>query len=73
MPSEKALFNTNLPNILHSGKVRDTYILDEELLLMIVTDRISAFDVVMKDAIPRKGEILAQMSKFHGLQLIMTQ
>jgi len=64
LPSEKALFNTNLPNILHSGKVRDTYILDEELLLMIVTDRISAFDVVMKDAIPRKGEILAQMSKF---------
>jgi|TARA_B100001105_G_scaffold50986_1_gene38441 phosphoribosylaminoimidazole-succinocarboxamide synthase len=64
LPSENALFNSNLPNILHSGKVRDTYILDEELLLMVVTDRISAFDVVMQDAIPGKGEILAQMSKF---------
>ena len=61
---ENGIYNSDLPNILHKGKVRDTYELDEELLLMIVTDRISAFDVVMHSPIPKKGEILAKMSEF---------
>jgi phosphoribosylaminoimidazole-succinocarboxamide synthase len=60
----KAIFESNLPEINHRGKVRDTYNLNEEMLLMIVTDRISAFDVIMDDPIPRKGEILTKMSEF---------
>ena len=62
--SQKGIYNSNLPNITHAGKVRDTYELNDELLLMVVTDRISAFDVVMDTAIPRKGEVLAKMSEF---------
>ena len=62
--SQKGIYNSNLPNITHEGKVRDTYELNDELLLMVVTDRISAFDVVMDTAIPRKGEVLAKMSEF---------
>jgi len=62
--SQKSIYNSNLPNITHAGKVRDTYELNDELLLMVVTDRISAFDVVMDTAIPRKGEVLAKMSEF---------
>ena len=41
------LIETQLPNLLHRGKVRDTYKLGEGLLLMISTDRISAFDLVL--------------------------
>ncbi len=62
--NQKSIYNSNLPNITHKGKVRDTYELNDELLLMVVTDRISAFDVVMDTAIPRKGEVLAKMSEF---------
>ena len=62
--SQKGIYNSDLPNITHRGKVRDTYELNEELLLMVITDRISAFDVVMNTAIPKKGEVLAKMSEF---------
>jgi len=62
--SQKGIYNSDLPNITHRGKVRDTYELNEELLLMVITDRISAFDVVMDTAIPKKGEVLAKMSEF---------
>ena len=58
------IINTNLPDILHKGKVRDTYTVDEEPLLMIATDRISAFDVVLPTGIPRKGEVLNRISAF---------
>ncbi|MEK9658682.1 MAG: phosphoribosylaminoimidazolesuccinocarboxamide synthase [Chloroflexota bacterium] len=58
------LLTTNLPNPLHKGKVRDTYDLGKGLLLMVATDRISAFDVVMPNGIPDKGYILSQMSRF---------
>ena len=58
------IINTNLPDILHKGKVRDTYTVDEETLLMIATDRISAFDVVLPTGIPRKGEVLNRISAF---------
>ncbi len=47
---------------LHSGKVRDLYELDDGRLLMVASDRISAFDFVLKPSIPDKGEILTRMS-----------
>lgn len=59
-----AISTTNLPGLLHRGKVRDTYDLGDGRLLMIATDRISAFDVVLPTPIPDKGAILAQMSQF---------
>jgi phosphoribosylaminoimidazole-succinocarboxamide synthase len=59
-----AVFETNLPNLLYRGKVRDTYDLGNDRLLMIASDRISAFDVVMDQPIPGKGIILTQMSSF---------
>lgn len=58
------LIETTLPNLLHRGKVRDTYRLNDELLLMVATDRISAFDVVLPSGIPDKGRVLNRMSAF---------
>ena len=55
---------TSLPNMLHKGKVRDTYDLGDGRLLMIATDRISAFDVVLPTGIPEKGAVLCQISAF---------
>lgn len=58
------LRETNLPLPLYRrGKVRDTYDLGDKLL-MITTDRISAFDVVLPDIIPGKGEVLNKLSAF---------
>jgi phosphoribosylaminoimidazole-succinocarboxamide synthase len=50
--------------LLARGKVRDVYEVDERSLLFVATDRISAFDVVMKNGIPGKGKILNQLSLF---------
>ncbi len=58
------LMETNLPNLSHRGKVRDTYALGNDLLLMVATDRISAFDVVLPSGIPDKGLVLNRMSAF---------
>ena len=55
---------TDLPNMLYRGKVRDTYDLGEGALLMVATDRISAFDVVLPTGIPEKGAVLCQISAF---------
>ncbi|MBI4201736.1 MAG: phosphoribosylaminoimidazolesuccinocarboxamide synthase [Chloroflexi bacterium] len=55
---------TSLPNLLHRGKVRDTYDLGNGLLLMVATDRISAFDVVLPNGVPDKGFVLSRMSAF---------
>ena len=55
---------TQLPGLLNRGKVRDTYLLNEGLLLMVATDRISAFDVVLPSGIPNKGLVLNRMSAF---------
>ena len=55
---------TNLPNQIHRGKVRDTYDIGSGLLLMVATDRISAFDVVLPTAIPEKGVVLSHISAF---------
>ncbi len=59
-----ALTETNLPNLLYRGKVRDTYPIDDDTLLMVATDRISAFDVVLPTGIPDKGAVLNQISAF---------
>ncbi|MQG07245.1 MAG: phosphoribosylaminoimidazolesuccinocarboxamide synthase [SAR202 cluster bacterium] len=59
-----SITETNLGNIWHRGKVRDTYEINNNQLLMISTDRISSFDVVLNDPIPGKGIILTEMSKF---------
>jgi phosphoribosylaminoimidazole-succinocarboxamide synthase len=55
---------TNLPNLLHRGKVRDTYDLGGGYLLMVATDRTSAFDVVLPTAIPQKGLVLSRLSAY---------
>ena len=60
----EAVFETNLSGLLYRGKVRDTYDLGDDRLLMVASDRISAFDVVMDQPIPGKGIILTQMSSF---------
>jgi phosphoribosylaminoimidazole-succinocarboxamide synthase len=51
-------------NKIHQGKVRDIYDVDEQHLLIVATDRLSAFDVVLPDPIPFKGEVLTQISLF---------
>jgi len=57
------LIETHLPNLYARGKVRDTYDLGDRLL-MVATDRISAFDVVLPNGIPDKGAVLTQLSAF---------
>ncbi|HEX5947641.1 MAG TPA: phosphoribosylaminoimidazolesuccinocarboxamide synthase [Acidimicrobiales bacterium] len=57
-----------LPHV-HSGKVRDIYAVDDERLLMVTSDRISAFDVVMDEPIAHKGRVLTAMSAFWFSQL----
>ncbi len=53
-------------NLVHRGKVRDMYSIPghDDKLLMVASDRISAYDVVMEDPIPGKGKILTQLSLF---------
>lgn len=63
---ETALLTTDCPNLklLVRGKVRDIYEVDDEHLLFVATDRISAFDVIMKNGVPGKGILLTQISCF---------
>ncbi|WP_207799986.1 phosphoribosylaminoimidazolesuccinocarboxamide synthase [Haemophilus sputorum] len=49
---------------IYSGKVRDLYEIDDKRMLMVASDRLSAFDVILDDPIPHKGEILTQISNF---------
>ncbi len=55
--------------LLHRGKVRDVYELDGETLLMVASDRVSAFDVVMERPVPRKGEVLTLVTAWWMSQL----
>src|SRR5437868_15299243 len=48
----------------HQGKVRDIYAVDAEHVLIVTTDRLSAFDVVLPDPIPGKGSVLTRISQF---------
>ena len=50
--------------LLHQGKVRDIYDINPEKMLIVTTDRMSAFDVIMDETIPYKGQVLNQMAKF---------
>jgi phosphoribosylaminoimidazole-succinocarboxamide synthase len=60
------LLESDLPGLelLHRGKVRDVYALPDDRLLIVASDRLSAFDVVLPDPIPGKGEMLCQISNF---------
>ena len=68
--SDGALVRSELPlPLLHRGKVRDVYEAGDDLLLMVASDRVSAFDVVMSQPIPRKGEVLTQITAWWMNQL----
>jgi phosphoribosylaminoimidazole-succinocarboxamide synthase len=60
------VYRTALSNLklLHAGKVRDNYAVDDHSMLIVTTDRLSAFDVVLPDPIPEKGRVLTQISNF---------
>ncbi len=60
------MLESHVPSLkrIHQGKVRDIYALDEQHMLIVTTDRLSAFDVVMPDPIPGKGRVLTQISNF---------
>jgi phosphoribosylaminoimidazole-succinocarboxamide synthase len=60
------LLQSNLPglDLIHRGKVRDVYALPDNELLIVATDRLSAFDVVLPDPVPGKGEMLTRLSNF---------
>jgi|SRR5580704_15056428 phosphoribosylaminoimidazole-succinocarboxamide synthase len=63
---DPVLLQTDFPDLqLHaSGKVRDVYTLDQQQLLFVATDRISAFDYILATGIPHKGRVLTQISLF---------
>ncbi len=65
-PAPSVVFESDLVglNLVARGKVRDIYRIDDAHLLIVATDRLSAFDVVLPDPIPRKGEVLTAISNF---------
>jgi phosphoribosylaminoimidazole-succinocarboxamide synthase len=64
--SSSAIFETNIENLelMARGKVRDIYSIDDHHMLIVSTDRLSAFDVVFPQPIPQKGELLTRISNF---------
>ena len=64
--NDDALYESSIPSLplLARGKVRDIYSVDDKHLLIVTTDRLSAYDVIMPDPIPGKGEILTKISLF---------
>jgi phosphoribosylaminoimidazole-succinocarboxamide synthase len=60
------VYRTDLRGLekVHEGKVRDSYAIDAETLLIVTTDRLSAFDVILPDPIPHKGRVLNQISNY---------
>lgn len=66
MNPPSVLFESSITSLelLNRGKVRDIYAIDDEHLLIVTTDRISAFDVVLPDPIPGKGLVLTRVAKF---------
>lgn len=66
MPSEDTLFRPRIDSLehLHSGKVRELYAIDDERMLIVATDRLSAFDVILPTPIPGKGRLLTTLSNF---------
>jgi phosphoribosylaminoimidazole-succinocarboxamide synthase len=65
-PAETSVFETDLTGLtrIHRGKVRDIYAVDSAHMLIVSTDRLSAFDVVLPDPIPGKGQVLNEISLF---------
>lgn len=65
-PTQAGIHTTTIQSLplQYRGKVRDIYAIDEHHLLMIATDRVSAFDVIMPDVIPGKGKLLTQLALF---------
>lgn len=68
MSNKSELDIQSLP-LLHQGKVRDIYDINQDKMLIVTTDRISAFDVIMDEAIPYKGKVLTQMANFWFKQI----
>jgi phosphoribosylaminoimidazole-succinocarboxamide synthase len=66
MKTADLLFESSIPELplIGRGKVRDIYSVDEQHLLIVTTDRLSAYDVVMPDPVPGKGEVLTKISQF---------
>jgi len=62
----ETLYESHLSSLplIYRGKVRDVYAIDADLLLIVTTDRLSAFDVVLPDPIPGKGQVLTAVSNF---------
>ena len=69
-PTPVGIPTTRLP-LFHAarGKVRDVYEVDDDRLLLVATDRVSAFDVVMREAVPYKGIVLTQLTAWWLHQL----
>lgn len=66
MNHDYGMFESNIPNLplIGRGKVRDIYSVDNDHLLIVTTDRLSAFDVVLPDPVPGKGQVLTTISLF---------
>jgi phosphoribosylaminoimidazole-succinocarboxamide synthase len=66
MTTPAALYQSELPSLklLARGKVRDIYAIDDDTMLIVTTDRLSAFDVILPDPIPNKGRVLTSISNF---------
>lgn len=66
MSAVKTVSETDIPglSLVHRGKVRDVYEIDDQRLLLVATDRISAFDCILPTSIERKGEVLTALSAF---------
>ena len=64
--NDDALFESRLRSLalLHRGKVRDNYAIGSDRMLIVASDRLSAFDVVLPDPIPGKGAVLTAVSNF---------
>ena len=63
-PARAAVPVLNGLRLLHRGKVRDTYEIDEKRMLVVATDGISIFDLVLNALVPEKGKVLTAMSHF---------
>ena len=66
MKNPEAIFESSVPGlqVIARGKVRDIYSIDDQHLLLVATDRLSAYDVVMPSPVPGKGEVLTTLSNF---------
>ena len=65
----KTEFNFPGQKSVYHGKVRDVYNINDDLIVMIATDRISAFDVILPKGIPFKGQVLNQIAQLFLMQL----